>query len=189
MSKNPSIPENPVETMPPNELHLLAHSVVAHMQFLSLHLVSMSSTRYPVFDDRAAFESPIFPSDSLQVAFNAKSRQVTVIVSLGVQAGKGKDKLAEVSAIYRLIYQVKDTFSGDMMAERASAFCHLNSLAHVWPYWRELLATTCLRMDLPPILAPLLLVGGRTVSKELDAHSGKKKEVKPKGAKTDRARN
>ena len=137
----------------------IAAPILGHIQFVDLHLVATNSLRHPKFDRAKGIDVPLQPEHGMEVHFDPKSGTVVAMVRLAVRAGTGRNKLMEIDAIYRLVYQIKPSFMGDYVAERAEAFCRAHSLAHVWPYWRELLSSMCMRMQLPQILAPLLLVG------------------------------
>ena len=139
-----------------------AQPILHYMQLIDIHVVSISAIRHPVAD-QVSDDVPIQiePSTKMETAYNPKLNTVTAIVVVGV---KGKDKdgsqdLFEIKAIYRAVYGISNEFSGDQIEESARSFCRANSLAHVWSYWRELLASTCTRMGLSPIIAPLLIVG------------------------------
>jgi hypothetical protein len=121
--------------------------------------MAVSAARFPDLDQRGKFDAPIIPTDTLEVRFDGESKRVLAGVSLSIKAEDANGKLVEITAVYRVVYQVNDSFQGDLLAERAEAFCRSHSLAHVWPYWRELLAGLSVKMGLPTILAPLLLVG------------------------------
>lgn len=141
----------------------LAHPVLPHMQLLAIEMVMSAANRHPALDERGNLDVPLHASDKIIANFHPQDRQVIAVVRLEVVAKDGKAKLAEWSAVYRLAYQVADAFQGDRVKERAEAFCQSYSLAHAWPYWREHLASMCIRMGLPTILAPLLIVGATPV--------------------------
>jgi preprotein translocase subunit SecB len=101
------------------------------------------------------------PKEEMTVAFHPEGKRAIAVVSLKIEAKDGEETVTEVQAVYRAIYGVNDSYVGDNVEDRAKAFCRSNTLAHVWPYWREMLSSMCLRMGIPPILAPLLIVGAR----------------------------
>jgi len=58
----------------------------------------------------------------------------------------------EVSAIFSSEYKLTDADSFDEAA--MVEFLRHNVRHHVWPYWREYLQSTCMRMGLPPVPVP-----------------------------------
>ena len=164
----------------------LAGPIIPHIQLLDLHMVTFSSARFPALDTKRTYDQLFNPTQSIEISLSKKTKQFVAMIRVGVSCGEGKDKLVEFDALYRVIYKIKDTYSGDLFPERAEAFCRAHSLAHVWPYWREALASACARMQVPPILAPLLIVGSPSsrilkeqsaplASRSLKAKSPKKK--------------
>jgi hypothetical protein len=139
----------------------LAHPLLTETQLVTLDLMSVQSARYPILDSRNSFESTLTPSESVRANFFPDERRAVALVSISVKAEADNDLLSEFSAIYRVVYVIKDSYHGDRLEERAIAFCDSYALAHVWPYWRELLASLSMRMGLPTILAPMLIVGAK----------------------------
>jgi hypothetical protein len=59
---------------------------------------------------------------------------------------------ASIEAHYVLEYRMKN----DIEQESLDAFALNNASYHVWPYWRELLMSHCLRMNMPKLALPTL---------------------------------
>lgn len=70
--------------------------------------------------------------------------------------GAQKAKIAEVGCTFEAIYALKPGF--EMTLAHAKAFAAANALFNVWPYFREFLQSTTVRMGLPPIVAPFLVI-------------------------------
>lgn len=94
-----------------------------------------------------------------------------VYIALGarfVKAGGGQDsnnvQKAEKNPVYA---RIEATYAAEYRAdsnpgpEALKAFALRNASFHVWPYWREFLASQCARMNLPKVNLPLQAVGGR----------------------------
>lgn len=141
----------------------LAQPIVAHVHLLAIELMMASSARFPELDQRGNFNVPLQASDQINAVYHEQDRRVIAVVQLEVNAADDQAKLASWSAVYRLVYQVVDTYQGDLVKERAEAFCKTYSLAHAWPYWREQLASQCNKMGLPTVLAPIVVVGATPV--------------------------
>lgn len=162
----------------PTSTSTLAAPILSHMEFIRLHLLSLSTVRQPKFDEIEEFTGPVNATDEVEAIWGAESdsRNVFAFVKVGVKSGEAKEQLFELQACYRVIYRVKDTYTEDDRNERAIAFCKAYALAHVWPYWRELLASLCSRMDLPMIMAPLLIVGANKPP-EMDTSEAEKSKA------------
>lgn len=61
-----------------------------------------------------------------------------------------EDLLLEITATYTVDYTMKEDLSEEGLAE----FGHINVGYHVWPFWRELLQSTCNRIGISPISLP-----------------------------------
>lgn len=155
MTKKPQTPVLPAQESPA----ALAQPLLSHIELQSLHLMGVNSLRLPKLDEHGKLDLPFVPTETMEIAFDPDSRRVMALVTVNLACGEGENQLLRVEALYRVVYRVKDSYSGDDLSKRAEAFCRAHSLAHVWPYWRELLASLCVKMELPPILAPLLIIG------------------------------
>lgn len=61
---------------------------------------------------------------------------------------------AEVSGMMVAEYDI----AGDPSSAALEAFARRNASYHVWPYWREFLASQCARMNLPKLVLPAVQV-------------------------------
>ncbi|MFQ5424460.1 MAG: hypothetical protein ACE5F9_10825 [Phycisphaerae bacterium] len=66
------------------------------------------------------------------------------------------DELLRIEAAFLLRYRV-DSFTG-LNKANFDAFGELNGLFNVWPYWREFVQSTTVRMGLPPLTLPVFRV-------------------------------
>ena len=57
---------------------------------------------------------------------------------------------AWIDALYIAEYEMKESIEKECLDE----FALKNASFHVWPYWRELLSSTCHRMHLPTVMLP-----------------------------------
>ena len=77
--------------------------------------------------------------------------------------------IAQLDAEFRLVYGVKDAVDPDQ--EALEAFARLNVRHQVWPWWREWLNSTTVRMGLPHVMLPITLHGkapGDSTEKKAD---------------------
>jgi hypothetical protein len=63
-----------------------------------------------------------------------------------------------ISARFVAVYTLRD--SASMSAEQIDVFGRVNSIYNCWPYWREFVQASTVRMGLPSLVLPLLTVGG-----------------------------
>lgn len=165
------------ESMPSKETAgILAQPIVPHVQLLAIELMMASSARFPELDQRGEFNAPLRASDQVRAVYHDHDRRIIAAVQFEVNAEDEKAKLASWSAVYRLVYHVSESYLGDQINERAEAFCQTYSTAHVWPYWREHLASQSAKMGLPTILAPILVVGATPVIQATMEDSTPRKE-------------
>lgn len=69
-----------------------------------------------------------------------------------------KDRLVDVSATVRVEYfQPEDR--GDIDQSEADVFARVNGIYNAWPYLREYVQTSLVRLGLPPFELPLLRAG------------------------------
>ena len=59
--------------------------------------------------------------------------------------------LVEIKALFSAIY-ISDT---NLSEEQIEVFSKNNVGYHVWPYWREFMQSSCMRLSIDPIDAPL----------------------------------
>ena len=59
----------------------------------------------------------------------------------------------ELSALFRVTYGISSL--AELTNEHIDAFGELNGVYNVWPYWREYVQSTILRMGLPPLVVPV----------------------------------
>ena len=122
--------------------------------------MTAQAVRLPELDLRGNFDAPLKATDKVQAVYQEEQRRIVAIAQFEVTSEDEKGVLAKWNAAYRLVYVVNNKWNGDQTEERAVAFCQSFSLAHAWPYWRELLSSLSNRMGVPTILAPIFVVGG-----------------------------
>lgn len=156
--------------MPPENLGQLSQPIVTHVQVVAIELMVASSARFPELDQRDGFDVPLLSTTELNAMYHESNRRIIAAVKFELKATENDVNFAAWSAVYRLIYQVDEAYAGDQTKARAEAFCQTYSVAHAWPYWREHLASQCVKMGLPIVLAPIMVVGATpTIQQALSA--------------------
>ena len=78
------------------------------------------------------------------------------------KAAEGSDSLAfQLEAEFLLNYKV-NSFEG-ITDEQLDAFGKMNGIYNAWPYWREYIQSTTVRMGLPALTLPVLT--GETIQR------------------------
>ena len=72
----------------------------------------------------------------------------------GRRGAEGNLPEVQLDASFEFIYSLPpDT---NPTQQELQAFAETNAIMNCWPYWRELIQNTVARMNLPPLLVPLL---------------------------------
>ena len=142
-------------------------------QALKIQAVTLRDSSVKFNDDIDAFmlEDRATESQSLKGIRNLKVREFepedstikphleydffyTIGIRL-VEQGYDKDEepnvLLEIKATFNAVYKSEDELDQDVL----SAFAEENVGFHVWPYWRELVQSSCARINIPPLTIPM----------------------------------
>ena len=65
-----------------------------------------------------------------------------------------EDALVSIETRFELEYRLPEGFRVD--PQTLTAFAETNGIYNIWPYWREFVQSTFVRMGLPPLVLPLL---------------------------------
>ena len=92
-------------------------------------------------------------------SFDRENQKLQIHVVLGVRGAYEEDaELANppllIQAEYVLDYTVDS--KEDVGDEHIDAFSRINGVYNVWPYWREYVQSTTVRLGAPPLTLPLL---------------------------------
>jgi hypothetical protein len=86
-----------------------------------------------------------------RVSIQLGVRWVGAATSDGARDNVDEDPVkAAITALMVAEYSMRD----DPGEEALTEFALRNASYHVWPYWRELLASQCMRMNLPKLVLP-----------------------------------
>lgn len=130
------------------------HSV----DLLDLHQVSTETSRGSALD-KGHQEFEIHTTRQFKWQFNEERRGLIALMKIEAKGSVGDLEAIRIQAVYRAIYQVRETFTGEITPQIIDAFCNSSFPGQVWPYWREFLAEASYRMNAPRLLAPLFIYG------------------------------
>lgn len=130
----------------PAEVLARVRRVASSAELLEIALIDLRSSR-----SEALADDP--PSLDLAVATRQRASgdhlHVWVVFEL-----KSDPPVFAVRARYRLVYRVTKRPS----ALDANAFAELNGVFNAWPFWREVVQASAMRMNVPPPVVPLLKI-------------------------------
>ncbi|TRO82818.1 preprotein translocase subunit SecB [Desulfuromonas acetexigens] len=106
--------------------------------------------------DTLTFQARHFLKASSLVELDAGGYLLRVFVDLGARWVHDSDNDAKASprATIEAVFIAEYRMQERMDQAGIDAFCLQNVSGHVWPYWRELLNSQCLRMRLPRVTLP-----------------------------------
>jgi hypothetical protein len=143
----------------------LAAQVSRHVQIEEVRLIRASARRSPGI---AVTEGEMAIFHRLhETTFKQKGADLIIEIRFGLQ-GVGKDdpsrKLFELSAAFELTYKLdrETTFP----AAQLRGFSSVNGAYNAWPYWREFVQNTAVRMGLPRLVVPVFRVPRRPKSEK-----------------------
>jgi hypothetical protein len=86
------------------------------------------------------------------------SNRFRVIFGHSMRGRRGVEGATEVQidATFEIIYSFPKELDPVPSPEELEAFAQSNAVMNCWPYWRELVQTTVAKMNLPPLVVPLL---------------------------------
>jgi hypothetical protein len=81
-----------------------------------------------------------------------------VIFGHAMHSQRGPEATTEVQvdASFELVYSFPQDMDPPPSPDELQAFADTNAIMNCWPYWRELVQTTVAKMNLPPLLVPLV---------------------------------
>ena len=156
---------------------------------LSIDLVAIRSSSARLSDDfdpkfesdhgvvTVKLHSHVEKFDLVTVHDETDERFLRVLIECGVtlvrppenDSGDGEDSetLASIEAQFAAYYSMSEHPGQEALEQ----FVLHNASFQVWPYWREYLASQCLRMNLAPITAPMRQFGPQVKGSARDEES------------------
>jgi hypothetical protein len=132
----------------------LAGQVTPFVEIVNVRLKRLSGEAFPDEDPDAKHKARFRDPQSLGYRVGEAGVVVEVQFEMeGFQEREEERKLVELSAVFQLSYRLTGDFNPT--PEQLKAFSEINAPYNAWPYWRELVHSTILKMGLPPLIAPV----------------------------------
>lgn len=140
----------------------LAQRIIGAAQIDSVRLVG-SRAETSIQGPQEAGTDPVKFRQNLQATRN--SRGFRVIADLGVSI-PAKDTTSPPAVAVDARFELDYVLPAEVIAsdEELNAFARVNGLFNAWPYFREFVQTSMARMQLPPLVIPLVRVPSRAAS-------------------------
>lgn len=139
--------------------YTLAATVAPHIEILEVKMLE-SMWRRRLVDDKLPGQVKMDYKTWAKADSDKERLEVCATLEVsgqyeGQEQDKGADVPFRIQAVFQLIYAVKSpiTFSEEQLA----AFGEFNGIYNAWPYWREYVHSTTVRMGLPPMVVPVYL--------------------------------
>jgi hypothetical protein len=84
---------------------------------------------------------------------------------LQVVANGQETPIVTMEATFELKYSLPADFES-VTQEELAAFAEVNAIFNAWPYWREYIQSTFVRMNLPPVALPVFRLSDHMVAGE-----------------------
>jgi preprotein translocase subunit SecB len=122
---------------------------------------------------------------STEVQVDRKSGYIVVIAKFHFEAfveSKAQQPVILIDASFLLSYKIEN-FEG-LTQKGFEQFAKLNGIYNAWPYWREFIQNTIVRMGLPPLSIPVFRIVEPSGKKTVEQKGAKEKVTKKSVAKT-----
>lgn len=136
----------------------LAACVSDQVQIHDVRLVRSHSNCHPAAF-RSELEVRFSHAATAQVPREPKSIVAVVVFKMSATRPETAEPapVVEVSATYVLTYSLGST--DGLTKDHYSKFAQHNATYNAWPFWREFLQNTLVRMGLPPLTLPVFRIG------------------------------
>ena len=118
----------------------------------------------------AYYRSAVLPAEIAEAITVKTSRKTAVVTepsedrslviesafTLEIRSRSDDEVQAEIRGTFELTYEIPkdESFS----SEECEAFGEVNAVFNAWPYWRELVQASLVRMSLPPLTVPVFRI-------------------------------
>jgi preprotein translocase subunit SecB len=122
---------------------------------------------------------------SAKVQTDEKNGYIIVIPEFHFEAfgeDKTKEPVVLIDVSFILAYKI-DNFQG-LTQKGFEQFANLNGIYNAWPYWREFVQNTIIRMGLPSLSIPVFRIVKSSKEKSIKKNGRKRKLAKESYAKT-----
>lgn len=95
---------------------------------------------------------------TMAVSLIPSTNRFSVLFGHAIRGQRGPEENTEVQvdASFELVYSFPKELDPPPTKDELQAFAEINAVMNCWPYWRELVQTTVGRMNLPPLVVPLI---------------------------------
>lgn len=131
----------------------LAAPVSERVEVLEILLAESAAKRGSIRDHLPAM---LTMNVTVETEVDKKQKVVCVRPRFGVSAkydDTNEEELLQIEAQFVLRYRLPNL--GGLSKANFTAFGELNGLYNAWPYWREFVQSTTVRMGLPPLTVPV----------------------------------
>ncbi len=169
------------ETEQPRISIQLATKVSDRVQLQDVRLVASECRQTPLVSGK---QLEVQLSHEVGVQVSEETGHVAVLPTFRMRAvpvgERSKNIAVQVEALFLVAYTVDD-FDG-LSQENFNSFAHINGVYNAWPYWREFLQNTIVRMGLPALKIPVFRIASPTrntqAPKESSSKSSKRKAIR-----------
>lgn len=149
----------------------LARNVIAKAEIVSVRLIA-SNTKATIRAPQQAGNAPVRLKQEFSTTRTDKGFRVLGDFGAAILT---QDANAPPAVLLEATFELEYTLPSDLNAsdEELNAFARLNGLFNAWPYFREFVQASMARMQLPPLVLPLMrvrstaLVGAKPAEKPL----------------------
>jgi hypothetical protein len=98
------------------------------------------------------------PLPTATVSMIPGTNRFSVVFGHAIRGQRGPEGTTEVQvdASFELVYSFPADLDPILSIEELQAFADTNAVMNCWPYWRELVQGVVAKMNLPPLLVPLI---------------------------------
>ena len=134
----------------------LAAQVASRMRLRTITMIESNLIRNPL-DDGGEGSLTCTHGYKAEHKYNESDKTLVAHVSFMASGGRADvedDELFKVEAAFVASYAFSD--DEPIAPEAVDAFAKLNGVFNCWPFWREYLQSSTVRMGLPPLTLPLI---------------------------------
>lgn len=144
--------------------YALAAAIAPHVQILEVKMLE-STWKRRLVDDK--LPGQIRMDYKAQAKADNEKKRIEVCATFEVNGQYEGEERSEptsvpfrIQAAFQLIYSVNSPIA--LSEEHIAAFGEFNGIYNAWPYWREYVQSTTVRMGLPPMVVPVYLASLKT---------------------------
>jgi len=180
MAKKPSKAQSGTQTLKPVE------SIAKTVRLTDVSVVQFHGEKN--LKDREDIRLDVAYSTRTKTEALPTEKAIKVLAEFEMAARQSKDDssplVVGISLNLALTYACESV--GEFSPEALNDFGRLNGVYNAWPYWREFLQSSTVRMGLPPLIAPPFRIAEQMPKRRAIRTAAKKRSPKSKQAKPNR---